>query len=117
MRVLIVDDEPLIAMDLEAMLIGAGHAVVGIAATIPVAISMVAERGCNMVLLDANLDGHSAEPIAQELLIRGIPFIVLSGLNAEELAEAMTKGQFVSKPYRPDALLDVISKIADPCTS
>jgi DNA-binding response OmpR family regulator len=99
MRVLIVEDEYLIALDAADTLERAGLKVVGIAGSVKKALKLLAESGCDAALLDANLDGDSAEPVATALHQRGIPFLVVTGYTMEQRLGALAKAPFLSKPY------------------
>jgi DNA-binding response OmpR family regulator len=99
MRVLIVEDEYLIALDAADMLEQAGFKVVDIAGSVNKALSVLAEGGCDAALLDANLDGASAEPVAIALKQRGIPFLVMTGYGTEQRQGALAEAPFLSKPY------------------
>lgn len=112
MKVLIVDDEPMITMDLAALLMDAGHDISGTATTVEAAMSLLRVTQCDAVVLDANLEGLSAEPIAEELITRGIPFLVLSGLSKDRLSSAMAKGVFCPKPYHPSKIVIAVGALA-----
>src|SRR5690606_21322905 len=72
-RVLVVEDEPLIAMDIAATLSEAGCIVVGPASTDEKARQLIEEKALDLALLDANLNGKPAEDVAALLTRRGIP--------------------------------------------
>jgi DNA-binding response OmpR family regulator len=78
-RVLVVEDEFMIALDISQQLADAGFEVVGPAKSVRKALKFVAEPGCDVAVLDVNLCGETSEPIAEQLRASGKPFIVLSG--------------------------------------
>ncbi len=79
LRVLVVEDELLIAMAQEASLEGHGCKVVGVAATIAQALELIDSTGPDAVLLDGNLNGALSVPVAADLEKRGIPFLLVTG--------------------------------------
>ena len=108
MRVLIVEDDYMIAMDTETLLADAGCEVVGIAGTVPEALRMIAEIGCDGVLLDVNLHHVSSEPVAVELRRRGIPFVVLSGYRKEQETGAYSGAPHLTKPCKAPVLVAAV---------
>src|SRR5262245_39925513 len=75
-RILIVEDEPLVAMELESNLAAAGCEVIGPAGTLAQAKALVAQRGVDATLVDVNLGGHTVEVIAEGLTTKNTPFRV-----------------------------------------
>lgn len=108
-RILIVDDEPIIALSLEEMLIDAGFKVAAVAHKIDKAIALIESGGCDAAIIDANLAGVSASPVASALAARGLPFIVLSGYSREQLQGDFPGAHFMQKPCRPTQLIGVVS--------
>ena len=101
LRLLVVEDETIVAMELEDILGDLGHTVLGSAATCEQAISLMetfAEK-IDGVFLDANLRGCSAAPVMKELKTRGIPYILASGYGSQELSKQGLEGPQMSKPY------------------
>ncbi len=86
MKLLIIEDEPFIAMDLETLVHGLGHEVVGIADSKSTALEMAASSHCTAAFVDMRLkDGFTGVEIAQELSARfKLPFAFVTG-NAEQL--------------------------------
>ena len=83
-RILIVEDEPMLAFVLEELLLAAGDVVVGVASRLETALAVITDGICDAVILDTNLAGVSAAPAALALASRGIPFLVLSGYSAAQ---------------------------------
>ncbi len=110
MRILVVEDEPLIAMEIEEILREAGYRDVQIAATVEQALKWVETDGVGAAVLDANLGGASAEPVAAALLRRSIPFVGLSGYSADQRPASFAFAPFVSKPFKPADLIAVCAK-------
>jgi DNA-binding response OmpR family regulator len=78
-RVLIVEDEPLIAENLRAILVAAGFEIAGVSAKVEAALRMIEDITYDAAIVDANLAGESASAIVLALSARQIPFVVLSG--------------------------------------
>lgn len=108
MRILIVEDEYLIASGAASALSRAGFDVVGMTGSIDRAMQMIAGRGCDAVVLDANLDGVSAAPVAAALLRAGIPFVVVSGYAHDQRDGPLAEAPFLGKPY---AVPDLVSAV------
>ena len=77
--ILIVEDEPLIAMMLEDFLESLGHIVVASCDNVGDALKAVVEDGFEVAILDVNLKGETVWPVAAELRARGVPFVIASG--------------------------------------
>ncbi len=110
-RILIVEDEPLIALDLEGMLLDADFEVVDIAGTIEKALVIIEMGKLDAVLLDANLIGVSSAPVAVALAERGLPFLVLSGYAADQQPEAFRAGSYLQKPASPAQIIKLLNDI------
>jgi DNA-binding NarL/FixJ family response regulator len=106
-----VEDEPLIAVGIQDLLVGAGFDIAGMAARLPSALKLVQSTDCDVAIIDANLAGTSASPVAEVLAARSVPFIVLSGYSREQLREKFYGGIFVQKPYQGPQLLGELEKI------
>ena len=92
-----------------------GFEVVGKAPTLDHALILVETTEFDLALLDANLDGVSAMPIGQALVVRGIPYIVLSGYSEQQQAGKFAgAAAHLQKPCTPQHLIDAIKKYAQP---
>jgi DNA-binding response OmpR family regulator len=102
LRLLVVEDETLIAMELEDILHDLGHRVLEICGTVPQAVAFLDANadGLDGAILDANLGGTSAEPVAKALRERRVPFVVASGYSADELRRLGIEAPRIRKPYR-----------------
>jgi DNA-binding response OmpR family regulator len=110
-RVLIVEDEPLVAADLQIILVDAGFQISGVATRLSKALSLIETVACDVAIVDANLAGSSAGPAAAALAARGLPFIVLSGYTRGQLESEFSSGSFVQKPYRSVELVNRLRAI------
>ena len=109
-RVLVVEDEPLIAMAIAHTLAEADYDVLGPAKSVAEALALLAQSGCDIALLDTNLGAETADPVARELIRRGMPFIVTSGYTREQQPEIMRKAPLLGKPVIPELLLAEIKR-------
>jgi len=112
-RVLVVEDEPIIAMDIATTLSEAGCKVVGPAANLEKARELIADAEFDIALLDANLSGDRVDELAAELTRKGIPFAFLTGYEREALPEAFRQAPMVGKPFTQQAAIDIIERLAD----
>ena len=104
MRILILEDDPLIALDLESILEAYGHTVIGICASLKQARAWLNEA-FDFALLDIDLrDGKSFE-IAAALDARRTPFTFLSGSRPSELPDGLQHAPFLAKPYHQTAII------------
>jgi len=107
-RILIVEDEPLVAMDVQAMLQDAGMEIVGPAATSEAALGLVGSDQIDAALLDANLGGRRVDEVALALSQSGIPFAFATGYGRESLPQAFAGAPVITKPFAESELLRVV---------
>lgn len=110
-RVLLVEDEPLVAMEMESELTSLGLEVIGPAMNIEKAKRMIAENAVDIALVDANLGGRSAEEIAACLTRRGIPFAFATGYGREGLPEQFRNAALLAKPFDLGRLMEIVSDL------
>jgi len=114
MRVLVVEDEPLLAMLLEENLVELGYELAGCAATVPQALSMLDEADVDCALLDFSL-GHDATsiPVAQRLHSDGKPFYFLTGhLSLDENPGIPPDAPMLTKPVSLGDLEGALKEMA-----
>ncbi|MRX52304.1 response regulator [Paracoccus sp. S-4012] len=109
-RVLIVEDEVLIAMHLEDMLASLGHEVVAAATRIGNAIELAREGDFDFAILDLNVAGTKSFPVADILRQRGIPFAFATGYGSEGLVDGYRDVPVLEKPYAPHDLERTIAR-------
>jgi len=97
-RVLVVEDSVLLAIELESGLTEAGADVVGVAATLEEAQAMLA-LDFDVAVLDANLNGESVTPVAAALAARRAPFIFATGYRDADITTEAFEAPVVRKPY------------------
>jgi PAS domain S-box-containing protein len=110
-RVLIVEDEPLVSMDMEASLTEAGCEVIGPAGTLENAKLLIANKDCDAALLDANLAGQSVEELAAALTQRNVPFAFVTGYGREALPQGFREAAVLGKPFGKDQLHLVVQTL------
>jgi two-component system, response regulator PdtaR len=115
--VLVVEDEFLIAMDLELLLRRHGWRVLGPAATVDQALRLLRDGETpDVALLDVNLGGEPVTPVAAALRARGVPFVLASAYPVPALAAAALAGALnVGKPPTDERrLLAALAQAAAP---
>lgn len=100
LRVLVVENDEMSAALLQMQLVQSGALVVGLAATVAEALRLLEEAAPDVALLDYRLaHNETSEPVAAALAARGVPFVVATGMAAEQLPVAMQLGVLLIKPY------------------
>ena len=103
--ILIVEDEPLIAMMLEDFLESLGHDVVGTCESVEDALTRIAAGGFDVAIIDVQLkDGKQVWPVADRLAAEGTPFILATGGHVEIPPEKHSAAPVLAKPYTIDAI-------------
>src|ERR1700733_12507491 len=97
-RILLVEDEMMLAMMLEDMLTDLGYRVV-VAGRVAKAVRLAASEAIDGAILDMNVAGETVYPVAQELRARGIPFIFATGYRAHGLHPDYLSTPLLVKPY------------------
>ena len=104
-RVLIVEDEFFIALDMGQQLANAGFDVVGPAPSAAKALNLLAAQGCDAAILDVNLGGETSESVALKLREDRKPFVVLSGYSTDARLPWFGAAPVLSKPLRMESLV------------
>lgn len=110
-RVLIVEDEVLLAMHLEDLLTALGHEVVGQATRIDMAMEVAREIDIDFAVLDLNVAGTKSFPVADILCKRSIPFAFATGYGAEGLVDGYRDVPTLRKPYAQEDLEQAIKQL------
>jgi two-component sensor histidine kinase len=115
LRILIVEDALLLALELEAGLAEAGASVAGSAADVEEGLRM-AKLPLDAAVLDANLNGESVLPVAEALAARGVPFVFATGYGDSKFAPQGFDAPLIKKPYDVTqiaaALAEVTGRVA-----
>lgn len=112
-RVLVVEDAPMIALDLEEMLQGLGWAVVGPTGNMGRALQLAAEERLDAAVIDVNIRGGKIYPVARALAARNVPFLLASGYADRTLPPDLADRPRLDKPYNATdlerKLLDLVA--------
>jgi CheY-like chemotaxis protein len=110
-RVLVVEDELLIAAMIAELLEEIGCVVLGPVARLEDAVKAASEGAIDGAVLDVNLAGEAVFPVADALAGREIPFLFLTGYGAESLPASHGRRPTLRKPVRPDELLEALGGV------
>lgn len=114
-RILVVEDECLIAQHLSMLLENLECKVVGPVAKVADALAKVAEGQIDCAMIDANLNGTSSAPIVDALISAGVPFIIVTGYSGLELpTEAMNAAPRLKKPFADYELRKTLLGVIEP---
>ena len=109
LRVIVVEDEPLIAMFVADTIEERGGVVVGTAGKVDAALILAQTAGFDVAVLDLHLEGLSVVPVAIEVMRRGQGIVFASGSGGASLPEEFRKWPMVIKPYADDALVAAVA--------
>lgn len=110
-RVLIVEDDVLIAMHLEYLLTSLGHDVVDQATRIETGIEAARNSDIDLAILDVNLAGTKSFPVADILRQRSIPFVFATGYGSDGLVDGYRNDPVLQKPYAKEDLERTIAQV------
>jgi len=108
LKVLVVEDEPLVAMALEHMLADSGSAVIGPASSLKQGLRLIHEEAVDGAVLDVNLCGEMVFPLADALAGQGVPFVYVTGYG-KLLRDSNHGRPVLQKPYSKDQLLNIVA--------
>ena len=112
-RVLVIEDEPLISLDLEMTLTNAGCEIAGMAGTLEQAKELIAGTECDVALLDGNLGGESVGDLAIALTQKNTPFVFVTGYGRDSLPQGFREAVMVAKPFTEAQLRAAIESVLD----
>jgi CheY-like chemotaxis protein len=109
LHILVVEDEFLVALELEQLLGGRGCQVVGPAASVARALALLGVERIDAAVLDVNVDGGRITPVAEALKAREIPFVLATGYGTSTFPEpALCEAPRVNKPVVEAELMQVL---------
>lgn len=111
LRILLVEDESLIALMIEEAIVGMGHSVVGPFADLDSALAAAGREQFDLALLDVNLGGRLIFGVADLLRERGIPFALLTGYGVESIPVVYRDAPTLQKPIEPELLRRCIAVV------
>jgi DNA-binding response OmpR family regulator len=109
--VLIVEDDPLIALDLKDMLLGMGIMAVRTAGTVATALGMITSRAPDFALLDVGLIREKSFAVAERLAGLKIPFAFVTGYGEDKIPVTFAEIPMLPKPYSPEALQTLLCRV------
>jgi PAS domain S-box-containing protein len=109
-RVLVVEDEALVALELHDLLNKVGATVIGPFGDLTQAREISGAEAIDLAVLDTNLNGEAVYPLARDLLHRGIPFVFVSGYNSGDVPAEFRTLPRIAKPFDPLLLLKELQR-------
>jgi DNA-binding NarL/FixJ family response regulator len=110
-RVLIVEDNPLISMDLEDILGSFGCEIVGPLATVQEALLVIEKNRIDFAVVDYVLEDGNAAPLAKILIDKAIPFAICTGSAGDEISSVFPNTPILGKPYNPEDVSLVVNSL------
>lgn len=110
-RVLVVEDEMMVAWAVEDVLSDWGCTVVGPAARVGEALAVLGAEAIDMAVLDISLDGQRSYPVADALEALGVPFVFLTGYGRDSLPSRYRFHIMLQKPFEQFELGDVLTRL------
>jgi len=110
-RILVLEDEPLVAMLLEEMLLDFGCEVIGPAYSIAQAVPLALEQPLDAAVLDVNVNGEMSHSVAAILHSRGVPFAFATGYGSAAGAADSATAPVLRKPYPAEKLAAVLTQL------
>jgi DNA-binding response OmpR family regulator len=112
-RVLVVEDEWLIANELEQDLNEAGFSIVGPVGSVERALEAIEAGRIDAAVLDVRLQSEDSYPVAERLQERKIPFLFITGYASGEIADRYRRHACLQKPFSSRGLLEAVAGILD----
>ena len=112
LRVMVVEDEMMIALLLEDMLADLGHTVIGVATRLDAALSLAETVDADLAILDVNLNGEASYPVAEVLNRRGVPFLFATGYGSTGLETPFQTSPTLRKPFELKDLSEALERVA-----
>jgi CheY-like chemotaxis protein len=110
-RILVVEDEMLIAMELDAIVQEFGWTTVGPATSCAAAVELLRSRQIDGAIVDFVLGDKRCDEVAAELIARGIPWALATGFDENEVAERFHNVPIIAKPYGEEDVRRVIGDL------
>jgi two-component SAPR family response regulator len=112
--VLVVEDEMLVGMELKSLLERQGCAVIGPASTVSRALALLDHEQVDAALLDLNLNGEPATPVAAALTTQGVPFVLVTGYSeAQSSQPELQNATRVDKPVNHQDLVRALAHVLE----
>ena len=114
--VLVVEDEPLIALDVHRTLRAAGASVLA-ATSLNDALELISYAEISAAILDVRLHGDDCTYACRALAKRNIPFVFHTGYSAADLVKQWGRVPLITKPARPEGIVSAVTKLLAPDTA
>jgi CheY-like chemotaxis protein len=111
-RVLIVEDEIIVALFLEDTLAEHGYEVAGVACRLEEGLARAEAPDFAVAVLDVHLNGRDVFPLADRLAEQGLPFVFATGYGARGIPERHAGRPVLQKPFLPDDLVQTLAGLA-----
>jgi len=112
LRIMVVEDQPLLALELATALAEIGCDIIGPAGALAEAMTLVETEAPDAAVIDADLGGHCVLPLADVLAGRGIPFVVCTGFGDRDILGARHAGvPFVRKPAQRSTIFNALAGV------
>jgi CheY-like chemotaxis protein len=111
LRILVVEDESLVAMLVEDMLTSMGHDVAAVVSRMGEALQVAKVGSFDFAIVDVNLDGTPSYPVAELLTSRGIPFVFATGYGLQGRGSKYADVPTLSKPFLSEDLAKLVSEV------
>jgi CheY-like chemotaxis protein len=111
-RVMIVEDQMLLAMELESLLVELGCTVLGPVPSVARALALLEQQRPDAAILDVNLNGQTALPVAEALTAQGVPFVLATGYT-DALQPELQGAPRLSKPVNHNELVRALVQVLD----
>jgi DNA-binding response OmpR family regulator len=112
-RVLIVEDELIMALVIEDFLQECGCILVGPCGNVAQALDAVRAGTLDLAVLDVNLDGEMVYPVAHALAERRIPFLFMSGYGEDAITSGQDNWRVCAKPFAGDELVAKLAAVLE----
>jgi|SRR5579871_898393 len=113
-RILIVEDETIVALLIEDLVAELGHAVAGVVARLGEALARADDHTFDLAILDVHLQGENVFPFADRLLANGTPFLFATGFGTRGIPERFRGVPALQKPFTPEDLAGALARLAPP---
>jgi CheY-like chemotaxis protein len=113
-RILVVEDDFLVAMLLAEILESVGWQVVGPVAHLTTALDAAASEGFDAAVLDVNLGDQTVYPVAEVLDARSVPFVFVTASGREALPRLFCGRPHLGKPFAPGKLIGTVARLMAP---
>lgn len=111
LRIMVVEDEFLVALEIERMMLDLGCDVIGPISDLDNALTLAHEEVMDGAVLDVNVGGRKIDPVALVLADRQIPFILSTGYTSEGIAPALRDRPRLNKPFGDVQMAEMMTEV------